>query len=397
MIVVKGKCSIAHIHTDNVEDSTLSQITDLCNNECSRGSIIHVMPDCHTGNGCVIGTTMTIKDTVVPNLVGVDVACVDITAKLQELVTDFAAYDHQVRRSIPAGFNSRKTIHPFAKEIDLSGLKCADKIDRLDHAPYQIGTLGGGNHFHSIEQSSTGEQYAVIHSGSRGIGKKVAEYYQNLAIFECRNTKVSQRQNIIQECNNIGRLQDIGNMLSSISPLVEDLAYLEGASFDDYMHDMEILRQYANLNRAAMIDELVNHAGISVSESFETVHNYVDGQSKDVILRKGAISAQKGEKVVIPLNMRDGSIIAVGKGNSDWNYSAPHGAGRVMGRREAKRTFKLEAFQEAMEGIYSTSVSQDTIDESPFVYKPASDIVDNISDTVEICEIIKPVYNFKAS
>jgi len=394
MIEINGKYTNAVIYSDLVEDGAIAQITNLCNNEAACESNIKVMPDCHEGNGCTIGTTMTIHDRITPNLVGVDVSCGVICAKLNiEKPIDFAEFDHQVRRSVPSGFNSRKTIHPIANGINLSDLKCANNLKRLESAYYQIGTLGGGNHMIELDSDKNGDVYLIIHSGSRNIGKQVAEYYQKLAIKECRETKSTIRTEII---NNTIDKSFIGEKLSTIDPLVDDLAFLDGVSFDDYIHDMKVLQIYAHLNRESMLQEIIrNVPGISVDSQFETVHNYID--TEHMILRKGAISAQNGEKVIIPMNMRDGAIIAVGKGNPDWNYSAPHGAGRVMGRKEAKRTFKLDDFKKSMEGIFTTSVNQNTIDESPFVYKPMEEITKYIGDTVDIIDIIKPIYNFKSS
>jgi RNA-splicing ligase RtcB len=391
---ISGKFANAVIYTDLVEDGAIKQVMDLCNNAASNGSVIRIMPDVHEGNGCTIGTTMTIHDRVTPNLVGVDIACGMRVVKLAESEVDFPLLDAQIKRSVPSGFNSRTSIHEMAKDFPIESLKCYEKIKCGSKSLYQLGTLGGGNHFIEVNKG-TDCLYLVIHSGSRNVGKLVAEYYQDLAYETNLQTACKQRQVIIESCNINRQTDKIQEQLNEVIPANKDLAYLMGSEMQDYLHDCDIMAQYASLSREIMAHEILRNAKLTEVESFETVHNYVCGQSKDYMLRKGAISAHNGEKVIIPMNMRDGSIIAVGKGNQDWNCSAPHGAGRVMGRREAKRTFKLEDFQESMQGIYTTSVSQNTIDESPFVYKPMEEITKYIGDTVDIIEIVKPVYNFK--
>jgi len=400
MISITGKYANADIFTDQVEDDAIAQITDLCNNVASEGSAIKIMPDVHPGNGCTIGTTMTITDRVVPNLVGVDISCGILCTCLGEVEIDLPRLDHQIKRSIPSGFYSRKTVHSRADNVDLTELRCAEKLTKpIDSARYQLGTLGGGNHFISIEENELGVKYLLIHSGSRNIGKQVAEYYQKLAIDECRKNTDVMRAEIIRTNKENGTPDLIQSQLDAMPRLVEDLAYLhrESQSFHDYLHDMTIMSRYAALNRNIIAEEIIRNTPEltgSTYDWFQTVHNYIDPAT--MTLRKGAISAQEGEMVTIPMNMRDGSIIAVGKGNPDWNYSAPHGAGRIMGRREAKRILDFETFRQSMQGIYSSSVFPGTIDESPMVYKPMEDILKYIGDTVEIQSIIKPVYNFKA-
>jgi len=365
MLELKGKHNSAKVFTDNIDDKTISQITELCNEAFTVGAKIRIMPDTHVGKGSVIGTTMTITDKIVPNLVGVDVGCGMSVAKLkvQSHQIDFKVLDQVIRTNIPSGFNIRKNAHPFAKEINWSAVVTDVDVDR---AKKSIGTLGGGNHFIEVNKGSDGAVYLVIHSGSRNLGKQVAENYQKRAVDELSRTNIEINRH---------------------------LAYLKGQGFNDYLNDMNIAQKFASLNRKAMINEITTNMNWEILESWESIHNFID--TEQMILRKGATSAQKGEKLLIPINMRDGSIIAVGKGNPDWNYSAPHGAGRVMSRTQAKNVVKFADFQDTMKGVWTTSVNKSTIDESPFVYKPLAEIVGNIDDTVEIVDIIKPLYNFK--
>lgn len=392
MINIEGKYTNAVIYNDNVETGTIEQVTDLCNDWCSEGSVVRIMSDAHEGNACVIGTTMTIVDRIVPNLVGVDVSCGMLYAQIEDNEIDFEKLDRVIRERVPSGFNSRNKAHEIASNIDLNSLRCADHINKLDRSYLQIGTLGGGNHFIELDRDSKGNMSVVIHSGSRNLGKQVAEYYQKLAIKERKLEREWNRSLIVAKWLEVDKTK-INEELSKIPLPNDEFAYLVGNSFDDYIHDMRILQIYANLNRKAILAEICASMNFAVTEKFTTAHNYID--TENMILRKGAVSAQKGERLIIPMNMRDGSIIAIGKGSPDWNYSAPHGAGRIMGRKAAKKTFKLEDFQESMKGIYTTSVSANTIDESPFVYKPMQEIIDNIGDTVDIIDVIKPVYNYK--
>lgn len=366
MIVVEGKCNRAKIFTDRVEPEALAQIRELCDQEFTRGSRIRVMPDVHAGIGCTIGTTMTITDKVVPNLVGVDIGCGMETVKLREKSIDFKKLDQVIYNHIPAGFDIRKKAHAYAARIDLGGLFCQQHVD-LDRAVKSIGTLGGGNHFIEVNRDEEGCLYLVVHSGSRHLGKQVAEYYQNLAYETLRKKSIS---------------------------ISKQLAYLEGENYRRYLHDMKLVQQYAVYNRQAIVDEILCRMGLTAADRFTTIHNYIDLSS--MILRKGAISARRGERVLIPMNMRDGSLICLGKGNPDWNYSAPHGAGRLMSRRRAKEVISLAQFKQTMEGIYTTTVNKSTLDECPLAYKPVEEIINHIQDTVEIISVIKPVYNFKA-
>ena len=364
MIEIEGKYNTAKVFTDNLEDEAKAQILELCNQEFVKDSIIRIMPDAHAGIGCTIGTTMTITDKIVPNLVGVDIGCGMETIKLKQKELDFEKLDKVIYNHIPSGFQIRKKPHKYTDNIDFDELVCKKHVD-LERARLSIGTLGGGNHFIEVNKDSEGTLYLVVHSGSRHLGKQVAQYYQERAYIELAG-KISKQ-----------------------------LAYVHGKSFNDYLHDMKIIQKYAVYNRKAIVDEIINRMGLEIEEQFTTIHNYIDLSS--MILRKGAISARKGEKVLIPMNMRDGSLICIGKGNKDWNYSAPHGAGRMMSRRQAKKSFSLEEFKKTMKGIYTTTVNKSTLDECPLAYKPMDEIIENIKDTVEIIDIIKPVYNFKAA
>lgn len=394
MLELKGKYNTAKVFTDNIEQEAIAQIIELCNQEFVKDSVIRIMPDVHSGAGCTIGTTMTIKDKVVPNLVGVDIGCGMHVSILKEKDIDLATLDKIIYDYIPSGFDIRSKEHKYCKEIAISDLKCKNHVD-LNRAMLSIGTLGGGNHFIEINRDEDGTLYLVIHSGSRHLGKQVAEYYQKLAIKALTDTK-KQKEELIKRLKAEGRQQEIQAELNKIQPpkIKQDLAYVEGQNFDDYIHDMKIVQEFAVWNRKAMADEIITRLGLTVKDEFSTIHNYINTET--MVLRKGAISAQKSEKVIIPINMRDGSIIAIGKGNEDWNCSAPHGAGRLMSRKKAKETLSLEEFAETMKDIYTTSVNQSTLDESPMAYKPIDEILENIKDTVEVYKIIKPIYNFKS-
>jgi len=395
MLELKGKYTEAKVFTDNIDEKTISQIIEVCNEPFTKGSKIRIMPDTHVGKGAVIGTTMTIKNKVVPNLVGVDVGCGMSVAKLDIKVDDldFSQLDKVIRQHIPSGFNIRKKAHPYAKEIDWG--KVVAPID-FDRAKKSVGSLGGGNHFIEVNLGSDKAVYLVIHSGSRNLGKQVAEHYQKRAYDELSHWSGRKQDELIRDLMMDGRQADIQNEIAKIKkPTInKHLAYLEGQGFDDYINDMNIAQKFASVNRGAMIAEIVKHMEWDVVEQWESIHNFID--TEHMILRKGATSAQDGEKLLIPINMRDGSIIAIGKGNPDWNYSAPHGAGRVMSRTQAKNAVKLEDFKESMKDVWTTSVHKSTVDESPFVYKPMEEIVSNIGDTVDIVDVIKPLYNFKA-
>ena len=392
MIEIKGKYNTAKVFTDNLEDKAAGQILELCSQEFVKDSCIRIMPDTHAGAGCTIGTTMTIKDKIVPNLVGVDIGCGMFVSRIEKTDINFTKLDNVIRNFVPSGFNVREVPHEYSTFIDVFSLKCKEHVD-LKRASLSVGTLGGGNHFIEMNRDEDENIYLVVHSGSRHLGKQIAEYYQNRATKEI--VKKSNDE-IISVLKSQGRERDIQREIEKERSKINDaLSYVQGETFIDYIHDMRIAQLFAEYNRKAIAEVIIREMKFIVSDSFTTIHNYID--MDEMILRKGAISAKKNEKVIIPINMRDGSIIATGKGNADWNQSAPHGAGRLMSRKQAKLKLSLEEFKKSMDGIYTTSLSMDTLDEAPFAYKPIDEIISNIQDTVEIDKIIKPIYNFKAS
>ena len=394
MLEVKGKYGDAKIVTDLVEETALKQVTELLNQEFTKDSKIRMMPDIHSGTGCVIGTTMTLIDRICPNLVGVDIGCGVYVALLNTYDIDFKKLDIFIREYIPSGFNIGSKIHPYINNTHLGELYCYNSVD-INRAKLSLGTLGGGNHFIEIDRDDDGYFYLVIHSGSRHIGVEIAEYYQNWAYDSLKSNYNNTRKELITKLKDQGREQEISTELSKIKfDTPKDLCSLSGKLFDCYINDMSIAQEYAKWNRITIADEIIAAMGWNPIYDFETVHNYID--TKDMILRKGAVSAKKNEKLIIPINMRDGSLICGGKGNSDWNYSAPHGAGRLFSRKRAKEEFSLGQYKKSMDGIYTTSVNYDTLDECPMAYKPIDSIVNNIKDTVYIIKTIKPVYNFKA-
>ena len=395
MIELQGKYDTAKVFTDNVEQQAISQIINLLNQEFVTGSKIRIMPDTHYGAGCTIGTTMTITDKIVPNLVGVDIGCGMETVILENDRVELQKLDKVIHANIPSGFDTRDKQHHYMDDINLKELRCAKHVN-LERAELSMGTLGGGNHFIELDKDDDGRLYLVVHSGSRNLGKQVAEYYQDAAVKSLKD-RSKQINALIAELKKQGRQTEIEAEVKKLGVRKVDrsLAFCEGDLFDDYLHDMAIVQRYAELNRRAIVREIVKHMKFKTADSFTTVHNYIDLDS--MILRKGAISAKAGERVLIPINMRDGSLICVGKGNPDWNCSAPHGAGRLMSRSAAKQSFTLTQFEKSMEGIYSSTVNKSTIDEAPMAYKPMEEIVGNIGDTAEIVTTIKPLYNFKAA
>lgn len=395
MIELNGKYNTAKVFTDNVEQTAISQIIELCSQEFVKDSKIRIMPDTHAGAGCTIGTTMTIQDKIVPNLVGVDIGCGMYTIKLKEKDIDFQKLDDVIRRYVPSGQNVRENEHILSKKLNLKDLKCINYING-DRALKSIGTLGGGNHFIEVDKDEQDNLYLVIHSGSRYLGKQVAEHYQELGYKKLTENR-GLRIELINKLKREGREKDIKTELGKIpvNNISKQLAYIEGIDLDNYLNDMKITQKYAELNRIAMGSEILKNMNLHEDNSFTTIHNYIDIGNK--ILRKGAISANKGERVIIPINMRDGSLICIGKGNEDWNNSAPHGAGRILSRSKANEKVTLAEFQDSMKDVWTTSVCQSTVDESPMVYKPMQEIIDNVQDTVEIVNIIKPLYNFKAN
>lgn len=368
MIEITGKYNTAKIFTDKLEASAEGLIKAFCDQEHSANSKIRIMPDVHAGKGCVIGTTMTIEDKIVPNIVGVDIGCGMLTVKLKEKRLNLPELDSFIKNNIPYGRDVRERSHRSHGRLNIYDLRCCKKID-LRRAKEAIGTLGGGNHFIEVDKDDEDNLYLVIHTGSRNLGLRVAEYYQKKAYKACG-----------------GRNQD---------EIPYELAYLTGELMDDYLHDMEFMQKFADLNRTVIKEVILDGLNLHEEESFTTVHNYVD--IENMILRKGSVSAKEGEQLLIPMNMRDGSLICTGLGNEDWNCSAPHGAGRLMSRKDAFDSISLTAFEKSMEGIFTTSVTRATIDESPMVYKPMEEILEHIKDTVTVDKIIKPIYNFKAS
>ncbi len=381
------------IFAKTFEDKAYEQIKELVNFEPYLKSKIRIMPDAHAGAGCTVGTTMTITDKVTPNLVGVDIGCGMLTIKLKNKEIDFDKLDRIIKNKIPFGFN----IHEKPKKIfNFENLHCSKQVD-LNRALLSIGSLGSGNHFIEIDKDEdTGDIYLVIHSGSRKLGGDVCKYYQDKA-FKNANEMNKIKENLIKKLKSEGREKEIESEIKKIKKpsTNKELAFLSGEDFNNYINDMIIVQNFATLNRETMAEIIIEELNLQEVERFETVHNYID--TKNMILRKGAVSAQKGELLIIPINMRDGSLICVGKGNEDWNYSAPHGAGRLMSRTEAKKNITLEEYSDTMKGIYSTSVNISTLDESPQAYKSINEIVEMISDTVDILKIIKPIYNFKAN
>ena len=398
MIILNGKYNSAKVFTEIIDEGAIAQIIELCNQPISENSSIRIMPDVHAGAGCTIGTTITVSDKIIPNLVGVDIGCGMETIRLKEKHIEVQKLDKLIYEKIPSGFEIRRKAHRYIEKIDLAKLYCYKHIDLL-RAEMSIGTLGGGNHFIEADKGSDGSIYIVIHSGSRHLGVETAKYYQNEAYRRLNNSSEKEVNELIERLKAEGKEKQIQSEIKKLTStkhtnVPKHLAYCEGELFEQYIHDMKIVQQFAFLNRQAMIDEIIKGMGFHVTERFSTIHNYID--TDKMILRKGAVSAESGEKLLIPVNMRDGSLICTGKGNPDWNCSAPHGAGRLMSRSQAKESFTVSEFKKQMKGIYTTSVNQQTLDECPMAYKSIEDIVDNIGDTVEINDIIKPIYNFKA-
>lgn len=395
---ITGKYNTAKVFTNVIENEAVEQIKILCNQEFITGSKIRIMPDVHSGAGCTIGTTMTITDKVIPNLVGVDIGCGMETVMIADKEIDLEKLDKLIYEKIPSGHNIRKTPHELINEIDLNQLRCTGHV-KMDRAIRSIGTLGGGNHFIEAGKDEEGNIYITVHSGSRHLGLEVANYYQKMGYKALNKVSDIDIDKTIEQLKCEGREKEINKIIKEIKKqIITDippaLAYVSEELFDDYIYDMKLIQRFAVLNRKAMMDEIIKGLGTEVIEEFTTIHNYIDTDM--MILRKGAVSAKKGEKLLIPINMRDGSLICIGKGNEDWNYSAPHGAGRLMSRTKAKKTFELKNFKKEMEGIYTTSVNKDTLDECPMAYKAMEDIIKNIDDIVDIVKRIIPIYNFKA-
>lgn len=396
MFELQGKYGTAKVFTDDVDQKAIAQVVDLLNQPYAAGSKIRMMPDIHAGAGCTIGTTMTITDKVCPNLVGVDIGCGMYVAKVRGSV-DPERLDATIRRRIPAGFVIHSGESKLAGIFDFGNLRCKDHVD-VARAKRSIGTLGGGNHFIEADRDDAGNTYIVIHSGSRHLGVEVANYYQNAGFNRLQAASKSELEETISMLKDEHRYSEIEEACLAFKQnqkkLLKELAYVDGELLQDYLQDMVFVQLFASVNRQAMMSAILEELNLKVEKMFETIHNYVD--LGDGILRKGAVSAKLGEKLIIPINMRDGSLICIGKGNEDWNCSAPHGAGRLFSRSEAKERFSVDEFKDQMRRIYSTSIGRSTLDECPMAYKSMQSIVDNIEPTVEIQDVIRPFYNFKA-
>ncbi len=400
MIEIKGRYNTALCYCDEIEETARQQIREMCDQQIFEGSKIRIMPDVHAGNGCTIGTTMTISDKAVPNLVGVDIGCGMETVKLAAKEIDFAELDQVIRTRIPSGENVNETPHPMTAQIDLKELRCARVINK-ERAILSLGSLGGGNHFIEIDRDEDGALYLVIHSGSRNLGAQTASYYQKLGWKTLNTVPDEMRKKLIGQYKAENRSTEIEQGLrkqaedySRSLTVPEHFAYVESQDLDAYIHDMRIVQQFAALSRKAMAETILNSMGLTEVDHFTTIHNYIDTENR--ILRKGSVSAQKGERLLIPINMRDGALICVGKGNPEWNFSAPHGAGRILSRSAAKNSLTVDRFREEMKGIFTTCIGQETLDESPMAYKGLEAILSHIGDTAEVVQRIKPVYNFKA-
>lgn len=399
MFQINGKFNTAKIFTDDCDQASISQIYQLLEQDFLKDSKIRFMPDIHAGAGCVIGTTMTITDKIIPNLVGVDIGCGMLTVELGKLDSiNFQQLDRNIKQNVPAGRNVRTK--PYTLMTELYDMVCAPEVD-LIRAELSIGTLGGGNHFIEIDKDDEDNYYLVIHSGSRHLGVEVCKYYQDLAYETLNGRSKKDKQNLIERFKEEGRQQEIQKALENLvkntrTNVPKDLAYLEADNFNDYLHDMKIVQKFAALNRDMIALNILENMHWTSSKMFQTIHNYID--TDNMILRKGSVEAREGQELLIPINMRDGSLICVGKGNPDWNYSAPHGAGRIMSRSQAKNVLSVNEFKKTMADnhIYTTTADESTIDEAPMAYKSMSSIVQNIYPTVTVQKIIRPVYNFKA-
>ena len=399
MMEIKGQVNTAICFAKVIEEEAVEQIRRMCDYEFTEGSQIRIMPDVHAGKGCTIGTTMTVKDKAVPNIVGVDIGCGMFTVNLGKVEINMEQMD-AAAHFIPSGLN----VWEGRKErFDLLDLRCYRGLKDIRRLERSLGTLGGGNHFIEIDQAADGTKYMVIHSGSRNLGKQVAEFYQHLAIDlnKGKEEYFAKRDALIAEYKAAGRRSEIQAALKELkwqsreATIPEDLCFVYGQYLEDYLRDVEICQRFARRSRELMAEIILQQLGLEAVDAFHTIHNYID--TDEMILRKGAIAAHEGEKVLIPINMRDGSVLAVGKGNPDWNFSAPHGAGRIMSRTAAKERLDLDEYRREMEGIYTTSVNEATLDEAPMAYKSLEDIIDVIGESVDIIEVLKPIYNFKAN
>lgn len=380
------------IFAKTIEPEATEQVYRMAKSDAYKDCTIRIMPDCHAGKGCTVGTVIKIHDKVVPNTVGVDIGCGMLVIGLGPIDVDVEKLDDVINTKVPYGFASHE--RAIISYTDCVELRCAKHIN-LGNALRQIGTLGGGNHFIEVNESDSGYKYLVIHSGSRHLGVEVCEYYQNMA-YKSLNEMSTIRRELVDRLKREGRAKDIDKELKALKKpsCDKELAFLTGKDMADYLHDMNVVQHYASINRSTMAEIIVRAMGWQSRSAFETIHNYINIEKG--VLRKGAVSANEGELLIIPINMRDGSLICEGKGNEDWLCSAPHGAGRLMSRAKAKSMLSMEEFKQEMSGVYSTSVCESTIDESPMAYKSMDEIVECIEPTVEIIQRIRPIYNFKA-
>ena len=389
MIKLQGKRNSAIVFADKIDKSTKTQISELLREEAYADSKIRIMPDTHSGKNVAVGTTMTVKNRIAPSLVGVDIGCGMEVVFLKEQELDLERLDKAIHALIPAGAK----IHDFpVTSFDFDTLHCKGNVN-LERALRSIGTLGGGNHFIEVDRTEAGELVLVIHSGSRQLGSDVASYYQDQAYrYQCKKQRKRVRQSYYDDVDTGGF---VSNKSSGSSVQVKrETAVLEGALLKEYLHDLDVVVSFADLNRQTIANLICDDMGLTVTDRFSCIHNYID--TEYMILRKGAISARLGERVIIPLNMRDGALLGKGKGNPEWNFSAPHGAGRACTRTEAKYAFTVEEFKREMKGIYTTTATEGSIDECPMAYKSPSRIFEFIGETVSDYEVIKPIYNFKS-
>lgn len=396
MIEINGRFTNAKIFAQTALQTAVDQIQELTDQAFMAGTKVRIMPDYHAGKGCVIGTTIQLQDRVVPNLVGIDVGCGVFVAQLDVPTVDFAQLDAIIRTYVPSGQDIHKEVSPSRHFVEFEGKQFRASGFKDDYTNLSLGTLGGGNHFIELAKDEDDQHYLLIHTGSRYVGAKVANWHQKRAYENLRREDLTEK---IEAMKQQGRQQEIQSMIQAYkeqTPFVpKDLSYLEGEAFHDYIHDMKIAQQFARMNRWTIAETIAKQMDWHFTDTFDTIHNYIDTET--MTLRKGAVRANKDEKLVIPMNMRDGSLICIGKGNAEWNYSAPHGAGRMFSRRAAKKALNMADFKDTMQGIWTTSVNEETLDEAPMAYKPMSEITSAIGETVDIVKVIKPVYNFKAS
>lgn len=398
MFEVSGRYGNAKVFTSKIDAASMNQVLTMLDQPFVEDQSVRMMPDIHAGAGCTIGTTLTVEDKICPNLTGVDISCGLHVVKFDESEMDFEKLDNVIRTYIPSGNQIHNEPQTVVDDIHIEDLACSHNVNIM-RAYCSCGSLGSGNHFIEVDRGSDDHLWLVVHSGSRKLGLETANYYQRIATKTLHSANNDDIKRVIAQLKEEGREREIESTINSLKSkygeVPDDLCWCEGKDFEDYVHDMKILQKFADLNRKSMAKVIIDKMGLTPIDEFTTIHNYLDTDS--MILRKGAVSARSDERFILPMNMRDGSLICVGKGNADWNYSAPHGAGRLMSRRAAKNNLSLEDYEKEMDGIWSTSVSKMTLDEAPMAYKPMDDILSNIGDTAEIVETIKPVYNFKAS